>query len=487
MTPLSLVGTISAGLALTRDESSVMKRFSPNDKTERRMSVVRFSRYGEPIRFYWFSESRPSDMKGFDRVKMWIPGNLKNLVWVEMISGRVFEIPESKIVRDKEKKRIWLVDMPMWDSPIMIAQRKSVPLDYDWKNAAPYMIADSIYRPGQFGHWMKALPPDGTEPWMKMKTEDFLPCFDRYGQFRWRDWPGKTKDDADMKRAKEAEEKDLAAHPGPKTWDKFGGWAAGPQLEATGRFRTEKVNGKWWFVDPEGHLFWSFGVMRASASCAMTPMNGDMGKPHCGYPMPDRDCLFTELPPPYGAPDATPFSKFWTTHDELLLPYFTARNETRIYDFSSANLYRKYGEGYYEKFTDLVHRRMRSWGMNTLSSSSDIAICLKDRTPYVERIERDSRPIAASYGEWFQFPDPWDPSFKAGILKELEKRKAQANDVWCIGFFVDNEINWGNTPSKLAEWTLQSPADQPAKRALVDFMRGKYGDLAKWNVAWGVK
>ena len=286
----------------------------------------------------------------------------------------------------------------------------------------------------------------------------------------------------------EAEAKDLAANPGPTEWNKYGGWAAGPQLKVTGRFRTEKINGKWWFVDPEGRLFWSFGVMRASASCGMTPLNGDPGKPHRGIPIADRDPLFTELPPPPDAPDATPFSKFWTTRDELLMPYYEARHETRIYDFSSANLYRKYGGAdYYAKFSDVVHRRMRSWCMNTLSSSSDIPICLMDRTPYVERIERKSRPIAASYGEWFKFPDPWDPTFRTGILAELERRKEQAKDPWCIGFFVDNEIDWGGSPRQLAEWTLQSPADQPAKRAFADFLRGKYADIAALNAAWGAK
>src|SRR5208283_5077013 len=60
------------------------------------------------------------------------------------------------------------------------------------------------------------------------------------------------------RRGQEAAE--LAAHPGPKGWDRFGGWAAGPQLKATGFFRTEKVGGKWWLVDPEGRLFFSHGM-----------------------------------------------------------------------------------------------------------------------------------------------------------------------------------------------------------------------------------
>ena len=461
----------------------MLERFDTRAKGRRKMTAVRFSRYSMPIRFYWFAEDEPSGQLGFDRIRMWLPGRHKSLVWVDMITGRVFEIPESRLSREKD--RTWIEDAPMWDSPIMIAPRGAVPLAYDWKKETPYAIADSFYRPGQFSHWMKGLPPDGTEPWMKMKTADFLPCFDRYGQFKHREWSGKTHCDADLKADAEAEERDLAAHPGPADRDRFGGWASGPALAPAKRFRAEKVDGRWWLVDPDGRLFWSLGVMRVSASSAMTPMNGDTGKPHRGIPIPDRDCFFEDLPPQPGVPDATAFSKFWTTRDELLYPFFAARGETRIYDFSSANLFRKYGPDYYERFTDIVHRRLASWGVNTLSSSSDIAICLKDRTPYIERLERQSRPIEASYGEWWKFRDPWDASFKSSVKALLEERSAQASDPWCIGFSVDNEIDWGGRKSKLAEWTIQSPADQPAKIALVGFLKAKYGSAAALNAAWG--
>ena len=44
------------------------------------------------------------------------------------------------------------------------------------------------------------------------------------------------------------------------TLDRFGGWADGPKLNATGAFRTEKLDSKWWLVDPDGRLFFSLGV-----------------------------------------------------------------------------------------------------------------------------------------------------------------------------------------------------------------------------------
>ena len=461
---------------------AVEERFDPRDRRPRTLTSVRFVRHGRTLRFLWFSDSRPSSGLGFDSVRLRLPGKLADPVWVDMITGRVFEIPSDRVVREKDSTV--LHGVPMWDSPVMIADRLSVPMRKEWTKMTPYGLVDSIYRPGQFGNRMKAMPPEGSQPWMKMSTEDFLPFIDRFGQFRWREWPGKTKSEEDLKRAAAEEEKDLAAHPGPADWNRYGGWADGPRLEATGRFRTEKVDGKWWFVDPEGRLFWSFGVMRVSASCAMTPLNGDIETPRTGYPVPDRDCFYEWLPPAPGAADATPFSRFWTTRDELLWPFYEARNETRVFDFSSANLYRKYGADYVARFAGVSHRRLRSWCVNTISSSSDKAVCAAGRTPYCDRVERLSRFIEGSADFWFKFRDPWDPTFRTSVLEALAARGGQGHDPMCIGFSIDNEIAWGSTPWQLAEWTLLSPADQPAKMALADSMKRKYCDIAKLNAAW---
>jgi hypothetical protein len=96
---------------------------------------------------------------------------------------------------------------------------------------------------------------------------NFFPFCDRYGQFKHADWPGKIHSDDELLKARRREEAWLAAHresPIPDA-DKYGGWKGGPQLAATGFFRTEKVDGRWWLVDPEGHLFFSLGI--AAGSC----------------------------------------------------------------------------------------------------------------------------------------------------------------------------------------------------------------------------
>ena len=82
----------------------MVQRFDSRDTSTRKMSAARFTRYGSTIRFFWFSDSRPSDTLGFDRATVWMrPEGLSHPVWVEMITGRVFEIPEKDIRREKDR------------------------------------------------------------------------------------------------------------------------------------------------------------------------------------------------------------------------------------------------------------------------------------------------------------------------------------------------------------------------------------------------
>ncbi|MBO7684620.1 MAG: glycoside hydrolase [Kiritimatiellae bacterium] len=101
-------------------------RFDPRDTAHHTLKAVRFSRGGRPVRFYWFSDRMPTRELGFDRVTFKVPGELHRLVWVEMITGRVFEVPESSISREGGKTV--LSSLPMWDSPVMVAEPEAVPL-----------------------------------------------------------------------------------------------------------------------------------------------------------------------------------------------------------------------------------------------------------------------------------------------------------------------------------------------------------------------
>ena len=301
--------------------------------------------------------------------------------------------------------------------------------------------------------------------WAKMTTDQFFPFIDEYGQFKHREWPDKVHADADLARQRAKEEADLADHPGPVGWDKWGGWADGPQLPSTGGFSTTKWNGKWWIVDPDGHLWWSHGPVRVTPSCATTPLD-------------NHERWFARLPAK-GSPEA----EFYSTRDMLLWPYYGKRGLKSVYDFSAQNIARKYGRGWYDTWAALAHRRLRSWGCNTIANSSDLQICLMDRTPYTDRYEIHSRPIAGHKGGWWEFCDPFDPSFRAEARQKTVDYRKQFEDPWCFGFFVDNEHHWG-TANTLALSTLKSPADQPCKRVFRDRMKTKYGEIAKLNAKW---
>ena len=84
------------------------------------------------------------------------------------------------------------------------------------------------------------------------------PMLDSFGQWALADWPRKLKSHDQLSRELAAEEKAFgsAADFG---YGRYGGYKS-TQAKATGFFRVEQVDGRWWFVDPEGHLFLSTGI-----------------------------------------------------------------------------------------------------------------------------------------------------------------------------------------------------------------------------------
>ena len=315
-------------------------------------------------------------------------------------------------------------------------------------------------------HWsvedLVLLPGERPVPdYMQLDSAAFFPMIDRYGQFKYREWPGKTHCDEDLLKARSEEEKDLAAHPGPEGWNKYGGWADGPRYEATGHFRVEKIDGKWWMIDPEGCLYWSHGIIRVNASSAVTPLHGEK--------LASRDYMFEYLPS-----EGDSLYRFRFTNDQLLIPYYERWKEDSTFDFSSANIYRKYGPDYKSIWSDLAHRRLRSWGLNTIANSSDIDICRQDRTPFIDRFDIRSVPIAGADGPYFPIMDPFDPSFRAAVEARLKEHKRDVEDPYLLGYFVDNEIKWGDE-THAAKCVANAPDSQAAKKAMRAFLQQRYG------------
>ncbi|WP_145928632.1 family 43 glycosylhydrolase [Termitidicoccus mucosus] len=302
-------------------------------------------------------------------------------------------------------------------------------------------------------------------------AETFYPAFDRYGQYKHKDWSGKTRSDADLVKARADEDADLAAHPRPAEFDRYGGWAGGPQLEATGAFRTAKHDDKWWLVDPEGRLFFSHGIDQFHDA----ELTGVTLREHYFEGLPSK-----------GSPGA---EGLWRKQAWLSgTPNFYRDKKVTpdAFDFLGANLLKKYGPDHAAAYRERLCARAGSWGVNTLGNWTKKDYLREGRFPYVGQADVPGAVIiqghAGSAARKFQ--DVFDDGFEDAIVASLQKNWAfAANDPMCIGFFVDNEHAWDG-PTSLAEAVLRSPASQPAKREFRRRLEKDYGSITALNAAW---
>ncbi|MHC4717323.1 MAG: hypothetical protein ACYS5V_10155, partial [Planctomycetota bacterium] len=235
----------------------------------------------------------------------------------------------------------------------------------------------------------------------------------------------------------------------------------GPQLEATGHFRVAKYRGKWWLVDPAGRLFYSVGVNGINTWACTTQLEG-------------RRHWFGKVPGPVR---------------RMRLPKTPFRPKEVLgeaVNVGTANLARKYGDGWLETFADLTAARLRSWGLNTMGQGCQGVFYRKRKVAYTVNVGSGGARIEASRGPWAKLPDPFDPRFEASIRRRLTAgRLAETtDDPWCLGYYSDNELAWGG-PVTLALWSLRCPAEQASKKALIADLKERYANIAALNEAWG--
>ncbi len=300
-------------------------------------------------------------------------------------------------------------------------------------------------------------------------AESFRPFIDRFGQFAHAEWPGRLGSTREFAARIKAEETDLRRHPTPRGRDRWGGSIGRPPLKATGWFRTETVDGKWWLVDPDGNLFWSLGV------CSVSPSSPT--------PISDRRDYFQWLPA-----EEEPWKRFFTIRSGAPVGFYRGMPSYVLFDFAGANLFRKYGEEWPTKWIDVTLQRLPSWGFNTIGNWSAVAACAARKVPYTALVGFWPKSIVSSTGYHGKFPDPFDASFRSTLQKSLKAHvdAGTAGDPWCIGFFVQSELGWGDDAS-LGVAALCSPASQAAKRVVVQRFRDKYRSIETLNGTWGSK
>lgn len=283
------------------------------------------------------------------------------------------------------------------------------------------------------------------------QTPGFFPFMDKFGQYKHKNWPGKIADESEIQHAIVDEDALLNAMKGPDGRNKFGGWGDGPKLKATGNFRTEKVDGKWWLVDPEGRLFWSHGITCVRFDNAATRISG-------------RENFFENLP---------------DSKDPLYIFYNKNRRDT-TFNYTAANLFRKYGDQWREKATENVLKRLKSWGINSFGNWSDQEIYLSsgNRIPFTVAVTPAWPKID---GKETKFPDVFDPAFRESVKAAINKLDPRINnDPYCIGFFIDNELSVGNLTKMLMKQQVASKSRLP----FIEYLKSKYSSVDQLNIDW---
>lgn len=335
-----------------------------------------------------------------------------------------------------------------------------------------------------------------SEPVLKAAYSELV---DAYGQSNRARWPEKVSSDEQLKAAAAKEQQQLKgwlAERDKSALDKFGGSTKGPAFDASGFFRTEKRDGRWYLVTPLGHPFYSLGVNTVSPDNSQTYVAG-------------REWMFGTLPKA-----GEPFDKYYGSGDNRGGNRADAGrgfNVGRWYNFYGANLQRTYGQacdpaakaqpckapGFDQaRWTGHTLDRLQAWGFNTIGNWSTLHLGDARRVPYTLPLSiiGDYTSISTGIDWWGGMPDPFDPRFAMATERAVAiATRDHRDDPWLIGFFADNELAWAGPGDDaksryaLAYGTLRMTTDVPAKRAFLKQLRDKYRNEDGLSKAWGIQ
>jgi hypothetical protein len=258
------------------------------------------------------------------------------------------------------------------------------------------------------------------------------PLIDEFGQWIPTDWPGKIKTADQLKQAWADEEK--ALRPGEFNYCRYGGYL-NTKAKGTGFFRVEQVNGKWWFVDPDGHLFFS------------TSANG-MGAGGSDARVQGRESYYAKLPPA-----------------DLAASRGGNRPQGGFY---TSNLLRRFGPDWNAKWIDLAIQRMEDWGLNTIGNWGDSRLWDTHKKSYIVFL----RGWGMETG-YLGMPDVYAPEWPETVDKAAQSECApRKDDPYLLGYFIGNEPPWPGRESLVVDTILERPASAIQREAKAFLAQG---------------
>lgn len=203
-----------------------------------------------------------------------------------------------------------------------------------------------------------------------------------------------------------------------------------PDTMATGFFRVEQIDGVWWFVDPDGGLFLSKGVVSVQFD-----------------------------------------------HDNI--------QSTDRRPYREACL-RKYGS--HERWRTAAASRLAAWGFNTLGAWSEPELSRAGPTPLASAA--GVVYVATAYAERRGWPrcDVFDPAFEQFAQQRAHQVcDPQRDDPGVLGWFIDNELQWGpdwRGDEELLASVLRDTAAPFSRAVAATLLRERYADVAAFNAVW---
>ena len=260
-----------------------------------------------------------------------------------------------------------------------------------------------------------------------------IPAIDEFGQNNLADYEGKIRSLEQLQAEWAAEDNDLQGSNSEYNYSRYGGYLQ-KQVKGTGFFRIENIDGRWWFVDPDGYLFLSHGV-----DC-VNPGGGGGARD-----LDKRDGMFKELPP----------------------EQFRQNNRNRqSASFGSWNLYRRFGDNFRDQANEMAIKRMDKWGLNTIANWSSAAVYGLNKKAHTLQL----RGLAMD-GELMGLADVYAPGFTAKMDSSLRSYLPEnKNNPWIVGYFVGNEPSWLGQEARLCDLILEGP-ERPIKKELIKFLQ----------------
>lgn len=319
------------------------------------------------------------------------------------------------------------------------------------------------------------LSPDS--PILDMPKEKFFPFIDKWGQYKYSDWPNKIKSDEDLKNA-HAKEQEIYKNFGKiKNRDKYGALENScGNFKPTGRFCLDKVDGKWTLRAPNGNLFWAFGLNSVGLSNSATIIDG-------------REHFFDDLVDTEGVYMRRVTRPILHYPKDWRMNVFNLRFRTYMWKHGLKTIKQAL-----DKSKEICDWRMKNWGVSAYGAWTGLHIHRKPTHPYILLTDTPKLSCSAhkvyidsdkSLRKLFRMvPDVYDPRFRKFVENGLSKIKAELNHELCVGIFVDNEVTWERKEGYTTEAILTCPKTQKAKIAFRDMLKHQYKDIAKLNESW---